>query len=703
MDDAPIPLDAPAPAPTPNAASAPAPHATPCEPTIVGAVGAVGAAGASDASNTPDVLDATIVSAPARSRGAKSPVASNGSTTDARATARAFVDPVIGKQIGGATIVGFVGEGGMGRVYLGELADPARRVAVKLLSRGFDNPEAVGRFQREAAILDRLRHPGIAEIFGHGVWDDGSGGMPYMLIELVEEARTLADFANEKRLDRRARLELFHRVCEAIGFAHEMKVLHRDVKPANLLVDRFGRVKVIDFGVARAANGDLGVAGVRTETGQLIGTVQYMSPEQIAGDPRAIDLGTDVYALGVILYEMLLDAFPYDVRGLPLHEAARIVSEAAIELPSRLDSSIDPALEGIIIRCLERDRTRRYGNAMEVAEVLDRYLAGPGGAIGTKAADAEAMAPSASDRGAGSRAHHQSLAASDDDALLVDLDAAPPSRTKSGRVGSSNNHRSTTAARTRPNHRNSVAACGAGGGSARRGWAVVAAVAIVAAAAGVVASGVVDIKRVRSWIPGSLGGTASPAGAAAAELVAPIVEPTVRSTETLAVVSAPEGASVTIDGHAQGRTPLSLMITWTADTPRKTIEVAAPGFEGAAAIVMPDPSGRRAEPLRLIFNLTPRAGSADATLDRLLPIIIEGGAVDVRIDDGAPIRLAPGRREVPLVLARATEGWVAKRVTFVAPGHRIDAFGRQGVDTLTVEITASSIGDQPQIVRLTPS
>jgi len=679
MDDAPIPLDAPAPAPPlsderTRVGAAPKEQVPPTvvsagsapvvDPTVVGAQDAL-------------AVDATIVGGVTPPNGAPAQHSSTVSPT----AARQFVDPVIGKEIGGATIIGFVGEGGMGRVYLGEQKDPPRRVAVKLLSRGFDNPEAVGRFQREAAILDRLHHPGVAEILGHGVWDDGSGGIPYMLIELVEEAKTLADFAVEKRLDRRARLELFHRACEGIGCAHEMKILHRDLKPANLLADRWGRVKVIDFGVARAANGDLGIAGVRTETGQLIGTVQYMSPEQIAGDPRAIDLTTDVYALGVILYEMLLDAYPYDVRGLPLHEAARVVSEAVIEWPRTLDATIDEELEAITMRCLDRDRTKRFANSLEVADALGCYLSGPSATPVTAGA---AHHPSSNDRpagGNGASGSRRGLDASNDPLLELE----PMARASSAR-------------------RETVAACGVGGGPARRGWGLVIGVVIVAAAAGLIATGVVDLKRVRAWLPGSVGGTASPASAAAeVPALEPLADPNAMSTESLMILSAPAGATVSIDGQSRGQTPLSLMVTWNSASSRKTVEVRAPGFEGAAALVMPDPAGRRAEPLRLVFNLTPRGSAAQATLDRLLPLVIEGGPIGVLVEGGKTQSLASGRREVALALERITDGWKPTRVTFTAPGRRIEAFGRQGTGSLTVEFSNGDIGDQPHIVRITPS
>lgn len=747
-DDAPIPLDAPAPgvrgaaapgapgpgvrgasgpnAPAPNS---PAPRARPDSgPAPEAVVQAFPPPVALDADQTlierpampmPTPLparldemiaadaavgDATILGAGPRSRGAAGGAGAVGGASGGRltpATARTLTDPLIGKTIGGAAISAFVGEGGMGRVYLGTIGDPPKRVAVKILSRGFNNPEAVGRFEREAKILERLQHPGIAGIVGHGIWDDGSGGIPYMLIEFVEQARELADFATANKLDLRGRLELFHRACEAISFAHEMKILHRDLKPANLLVDKWGRVKVIDFGVARAANGDLGIAGVRTETGQLIGTVQYMSPEQIGGDPRAIDLRSDVYALGVIMYEMLLDAHPYDVRGLPLHEAARVVTSAKVEPPRSVDPTIDEELEKIVMTCLERDRMRRYEHAGAVAKALEHYLSGPsrgltgprGGAV-VAAGAAQAPAGGSAGHAGGSR-----VGPGDQDEL-VDLDegvlaplgaASAPVRTAP---------KSSPSRAPRPPSKRSPRAGGTGGGSSRGGWGLVIAAIVLVAIGGLISLGVVDLRTVRKWLPGSLGGTMSPASASAAATA--VAEGAGTSTESLTIVSAPDGAAVSIDGEPQGRTPLSLMITWSSSSPRKTVEVAANGYDGAAAIVMPDPAGRRAEPLRLSFNLQPRSSFKETTLERLVPLLIEGGPVEVRVEGAPAVRLDPGRRDVRLSLPRQGGQWGSRRVTFVAPERKLEAFGRRGSGTLSIDLAFAEISDQPQSVRVTP-
>jgi len=486
-----------------------------------------------------------------------------------------------------------------------------------------------------------------------------------------------------------------------VAFAHEMGVLHRDLKSANLLVDRWGRVKVIDFGVARVANGDLGIAGVRTETGQLIGTIQYMSPEQISGDPRAVDLRTDVYALGVILYELLVEAFPYEVRGLPLHEAARLVSEATIEPPRSIDQTIDEALEVIVMRCLDRDRLKRFANAGEVARALACYLAGPGlaarstggrssmavGAGGRESIDDDLHSPEL-----GSHAELESHASARS-GFTAYAPGAGPHRSHSAH-GSRVAHRTGSSVRARTS--TMARADGASGG----GWGLVFALVIMGVTAALVATGVVKVKELQRWIPGSLGGSASPAGASAAA----VVESDAVSTESLAIVSAPAGATVTIDGQTQGRTPLSLMLTWTAASSRRIVEVTAPGYESAAAVIMPDPSGRRAEPLRLVFNLAPRRDGrlTDSMLERLLALEVEGGRIEVRIDGAPPRTLDPGRREVPLSLSRSGDSWAPARVTLAAPGRRIEAFGQSGEGELAIELAWRDLGDQPQRVRIVP-
>ncbi|MCC6677145.1 MAG: tetratricopeptide repeat protein [Phycisphaerales bacterium] len=288
-------------------------------------------------------------------------------------------------RIGPYRLIRALGEGGFGVVYLAEQASPQRRVAVKVLRPGIASPQALSRFALEAQTLGRLQHPGIAQVFEAGFYDpvtgrtvEGSasaipaGGQPYFAMEYVEGV-PLNTFIKDHAPNRRARLELVIQICEAVQHAHAKGVIHRDLKPANILIDRSGRAKVLDFGVARIT-GEQAQRTLQTDVGQLVGTLGYMSPEQIAADPSAIDTRSDVYALGAILYEVLSGRAPHHIQGKMLHEATRVICE---EPPSRL-ATIDRTLRGdldtIVAKALEKDRARRYQSASDLAADLRRYL-----------------------------------------------------------------------------------------------------------------------------------------------------------------------------------------------------------------------------------------------------------------------------------------------------------------------------------------
>jgi len=276
------------------------------------------------------------------------------------------------RRIGPYTILKPLGEGGMGIVYLAEQQSPRRTVALKVVRPHLATPRLLRRFDLEVQTLGRLQHPGIAQIHEAGVAETPFGAQPYFAMELVE-GLTLVRHAEERGLDTRGRLALVRRVCEAVQYAHARGVIHRDLKPGNILVDASGQSKVLDFGVARAIESEPSNT-MATEAGQMVGTLPYMSPEQVAGDPDAVDTRTDVYALGVILYELLAGRLPHEFPTRSFTDMVKAVGEG----PTVPLVSVRPDLRGdvatIVGRALERSRDRRYQTAAELDADLGRFL-----------------------------------------------------------------------------------------------------------------------------------------------------------------------------------------------------------------------------------------------------------------------------------------------------------------------------------------
>jgi tetratricopeptide (TPR) repeat protein len=285
-------------------------------------------------------------------------------------------DPLLGCDIGGVTITRLIAEGGMGRVYEATQEKPRRTVAVKVMRPGLTSPSVLRRFEYEAEVLGRLQHPGIAHIYSVGVHQMANATVPYFLMEYIADARTLTTYANDLKLPIRQRLDLFRSVCDAVAHGHQKGVIHRDLKPSNILVDASGQPKVIDFGVARATDSDMALTTMNTNVGQLIGTLQYMSPEQFDADPNTIDVRSDVYALGVILYEVLVGRPPYDLKKKGVHEVARIVQEDDPTPLSDFEKTLKGDVAIIAGKCLQKDRSRRYSGASELAADVSRFLAG---------------------------------------------------------------------------------------------------------------------------------------------------------------------------------------------------------------------------------------------------------------------------------------------------------------------------------------
>ena len=304
-----------------------------------------------------------------------------------------------GDRIGPYLLVSKIGEGGMGIVYRAERTEPVKlTVALKVIKAGMDTREVIARFEVERQALALMNHPHVARVLDAGATKTGR---PYFVMEYVPGV-AVTEYCNQHRLTTRQRLELFMQACDAIQHAHQKGVIHRDIKPSNLLVsvkEGSPQLKVIDFGVAKAISQRLTEKTLFTEQGQLIGTPEYMSPEQAEMGSLDIDTRTDVYSLGVLLYELLSGALPFDpseLREAGFAEIQRIIREQEPAKPStRLsglgDESTDVArqhgseprtllreirgdLDWITMKALEKDRTRRYDTASGLAMDIHRYL-----------------------------------------------------------------------------------------------------------------------------------------------------------------------------------------------------------------------------------------------------------------------------------------------------------------------------------------
>ncbi len=276
------------------------------------------------------------------------------------------------ERIGDYRVVRELGRGGMGVVYEAEQDQPRRRVALKVL-RNLPDETGLSRFRHEAELLGRLQHPGIASILEVGTAVVGGLTVPFFAMELVR-GRTLDRYVAEEALDVAARARLLIKVADAVHHAHQKGVAHRDLKPANVVIDERGEPRVLDFGIARVIDPDLELESLRTQVGQLVGTLAYMSPEQSVGDPAEIDTRVDVYALGVVAYELFSGRLPHAVEGRPALEVLQSIRD---DEPPRL-GQLDPALRGdletIVAKALAKEKERRYPSVQAFAADLRRWL-----------------------------------------------------------------------------------------------------------------------------------------------------------------------------------------------------------------------------------------------------------------------------------------------------------------------------------------
>jgi serine/threonine protein kinase len=306
-----------------------------------------------------------------------------------------------GDFIGRYKLLEKIGEGGFGYVYVAEQTEPVkRRVALKIIKLGMDTRQVVGRFEAERQALAVMDHPNIAKVLDGGATETGR---PYFVMELVRGVK-ITEHCDKNKLSTHDRLDLFMKVCRAIEHAHQKGIIHRDIKPSNILVtvnDGVPVPKVIDFGIAKATQGSLTEKTVYTQMDQFVGTPAYMSPEQAGAGGEDIDTRTDIYSLGVLLYELLTGETPLESKNLlsrGFDEMRRLIKEWEPQMPSirlhkrgakdqttiaskhgtevfKLIRMVQGDLDWVVMKCLEKDRSRRYDSAAELTAEIERFLA----------------------------------------------------------------------------------------------------------------------------------------------------------------------------------------------------------------------------------------------------------------------------------------------------------------------------------------
>lgn len=284
------------------------------------------------------------------------------------------------ERVGNYRILEVLGEGGFGVVYRAEQERPRREVALKLLRCGSGSARALRRFEYEAQALARLQHPGVARILEAGTATVGGFTQAFLAMELVAGRPLLehgrAPDGQARPLSVPQRLQLIVKICEALQHAHQNGVIHRDLKPENILVTADGQPRILDFGVARVLDAEERTTAGRTRSGQLVGTLAYMSPEQVLGDPSAVDTRCDIYAVGVLMYQLLSGSLPFAVTGSSLAAAIQTIREDEPRPLSSYNRALRGDIEVIVSKALAKDKTRRYQTAGELARDIERHLRG---------------------------------------------------------------------------------------------------------------------------------------------------------------------------------------------------------------------------------------------------------------------------------------------------------------------------------------
>jgi eukaryotic-like serine/threonine-protein kinase len=315
---------------------------------------------------------------------------------------RANNDSYLGSRIGAYRLTSEIGRGGMGAVYLAERADGEfnQKVAIKLIKRGMDSDFIIKRFRHERQILASFEHPFIARLLDGGTTDDS---VPYFVMEYIQ-GETLYNYCDSKRLGIRDRLKIFQKVCSAIEYAHERQIVHRDIKPSNILINRTGSPKLLDFGIAKILDPNLIHESLNPTASMLrMMTPDYASPEQVAGSD--VTPASDIYSLGILLYELLTGHRPYNFEGRALHEVSRVISEMMPDPPSEilgikdqllphysrsetralqaratteaeLENDLSGDLDDIIMKAIAKDQGDRYRSAKDFSRDISRYLSG---------------------------------------------------------------------------------------------------------------------------------------------------------------------------------------------------------------------------------------------------------------------------------------------------------------------------------------